>query len=109
MFRKIAIALVAATALTAPALAQNVTPDTGKASPQTTTAPASAVKAHKTPTKHHMVVRHHRHGVKMVKHANHGKYARHMKHGKTPPKQVSAKPVAGKQVSAKPVAKSGAN
>jgi hypothetical protein len=107
MFRKIAIALVAATALTAPALAQNV--DTGKASPQTTTAPAPTVKAHKAATRHRTVVRHHHHGVKVVKHANHGKYARHMKHGKTPPKQVSAKPVAEKQVSTKPAAKSGVN
>jgi hypothetical protein len=45
----------------------------------------------------------------VVKHANHGKYARHMKHGKTPPKQVSAKPVAEKQVSTKPAAKSRVN
>src|ERR1700731_225878 len=100
MFRKVAIALVAATVLTAPVLAQDVAPATGKAS-QTTTAPAATVKtvkADKAIAKHRMVVRHH--GTKMVKHTNHEKYARHMKRAKvhqavvkTPAKPVATKPV----------------
>jgi hypothetical protein len=130
MFRKVAIALVAATALAAPVLAQDVAPATGKAS-QTTTAPAPAVKADKAITKHHVVARHHHHGVKMVKHVKHGKYAHHMKGAKvhqavvkTPAKPVATKPVATKpvattngaatapastQVTTKPAAKSGTN
>src|SRR5215468_9072446 len=108
MFRKVAIALVAASVLTAPALAQNVQADTGKA-PQTTTAPAPIVKADKAITKHRTVTRHHRHGVKVVKHAKYGKYAHHMKHGRTAAKQVSGKAVPVKQVSTKPAPKSGVN
>ena len=107
MFRKVAIALVAATVLTAPVLAQDVAPATGKAS-QTTTAPAPTVKADKAITKHRTVARHH-HGVKMVKHTNHVKYARHMKRAKvhqavvkTPAKPVAAKPVAAKPVATRP-------
>jgi len=110
MFRKLAIALLAASVLTAPVLAQNVAPGAGKAS-QTTTAPPPAVKtvkADKAVAKHRMVTRHHR-GFKMVKHAKHGKYAHHMKRGKTAAKQVSGKPVAVKHVSAKPAARSGVN
>ena len=102
MFRKIAIALVAASVLTAPVLAQNTAPGTGNISP---TAPAAAatvnaVKADKAITKHRTVLRHHRHGAKMVKHARHGKYAHHMKHGK---------PLAAKHVSAKTTTRSGVN
>jgi hypothetical protein len=104
MFRKVAIALVAATVLTAPVLAQGVGPATGKAS-QTTTAPAPTVKADKAITKHRTVARHH-HGVKMVKHTNHEKYARHMKRAKVHQAIVKApaKPVATKPVATKPVA-----
>jgi hypothetical protein len=109
MFRKVAIALVAATVLTAPVLAQDVAPATGKAS-QTTTAPAPTVKADKAITKHRTVARHH-HGVKVVKHAKHGKYAHHTKRAKvhqavvkTPAKPVATKPVAVKPVAVKPVA-----
>ena len=109
MFRKVAIALVAASVLTAPVLAQNVAPGAGKAS-QTTTAPAPTVKADKATTKHRMVTRHHHHhGVKTADHAKHGKYAHHTKRGKTAAKQVSGKPVAAKHVSAKPAARSGVN
>lgn len=124
MFRKVAIALVAATVLTAPVLAQNVAPATGKAS-QTTTTPAPTVKADKAITKHRTVDRHH-HSVKMVKHVKHGKYAHHMKRAKvhqavvkTPAKPVATKPVAttngaaaapaSTQVTTKPAAKSGTN
>jgi len=111
MFRKVAIALVAASVLTAPVLAQNAAPALGKAS-QTTSTPApvaKTVKADKAVTEHRTVVRHQRHDAKMVKHAKHGKYAHHMKHGKAAAKQVSGKPVTVKQVSSKPAAKSGAN
>jgi len=124
MFRKVAIALVAATVLAAPVLAQDVAPATGKAS-QTTTAPAPTVKADKAITKHRTVARHH-HGVKMVKHTNHVKYARHMKRAKvhqavvkTPAKPVATKPVpttngaatapASAKVTTKPATKSGVN
>jgi hypothetical protein len=113
MFRKVAIALVAASVLAAPVLAQNAAPGSGKA-PQTTTgtAPASTVKtvkADKAIVKHRFVVRHHRHGTKLAKHVTHVKYAHHMKHGKTATKQASGKPVAVKQVSAKPATRSGVN
>jgi|SRR5262245_2698009 len=111
MFRKVAIALVAASVLTAPVLAQGVAPGAGKVS-QPTPAPApvaKTVKADKAVTEHRTVIRHHRHDAKMVKHAKHGKYAQHMKHGKAAAKQVSGKPVAVKQVSSKATAKSGAN
>ena len=111
MFRKVAIALVAASVLTAPVLAQGVAPGAGKVS-QPTPAPAptaKTVKADKAATKHHMVARHHRHGTKMVKHAKQGKYAHHMKSSKTAAKQVSGKPVAAKHVSTKPAAKAGVN
>ena len=124
MFRKVAIALVAATVLAAPVLAQDVAPATGKAS-QTTTAPAPTVKADKAITKHRTVARHH-HGVKMVKHTNHVKYARHMKRAKvhqavvkTPAKPVATKPVpttngaatapASAKATTKPATKSGVN
>jgi len=108
MFRTVAIALVAASVLTAPVLAQNVAPGTGKVS-QTTAAPAPTVKANKAVAKHRVVTRHHNHGVKMVKHARHGKYAHHMTHNKFAAKQGSGKPVAAKHVSAKPAAKAGVN
>jgi hypothetical protein len=106
MFRKVAIALVAATVLAAPVLAQDVAPATGKAS-QTTTAPAATVKtvkADKAIAKHRMAVRHH--GTKMVKHTNHEKYARHMKRAKVHQAVVKApaKPVATKPDATKPVA-----
>jgi len=108
MFRKVAIALVAASVLTAPVLAQGVAPGAGKVS-QTTPAPAPAVKtvkADKTATKHRTVGSHSGHGTKMVKHTKYGKYAHHMKRGKTAAKQVSGKPVAVKHASTKPAAKS---
>jgi hypothetical protein len=111
MFRKVALALVAASVLTVPVLAQDATPGAGKVSP---TAPASAppvkaVKADKVVTKHHMVNRHHRDGTKVVKHPKHGTHAYHMKHGRTATKQVSGKPIPVNQVSTKPAAKSGVN
>jgi Ni/Co efflux regulator RcnB len=108
MFSKVAIALVAASVFTAPVLAQNATPGTAKA-PQTTTAPAPAVKADKPVTRHRIVVRHHRHGAKVIKQAKHGTHVRHVKRGGTLAKQVSGKAAPVKQVSAKPAPKSGVN
>jgi periplasmic divalent cation tolerance protein len=113
MFRTVAIALVAASVLAAPVLAQNVAPGAGKAPLAATgTAPTSAVKtvkADKAITKHRFVVRHHRHGTKLAKHVTHVKYAHHMKHGKTATKQATGKPAAVKQVSVKPATRSGVN
>jgi hypothetical protein len=118
MFRKIAMALVAASVLAAPALAQNNAPGETKAAP---TAPAptteNVVKPSKAITKHHVVVRHHRHGTKVVKftksgkhvHHKYGKYTRHISHGGITAKQLtgargSAKPVPSKPVPSKPAA-----
>lgn len=101
MFRKIAIALVAASVFTAPVLAQGISSDS-KLSPSSPAASDSdTVKTDKTITKHHVVVRHHRHGAKMAKYAKYGKYARHMRHGGTATKQIS-----GARGSAKPISKS---
>jgi hypothetical protein len=96
MFRKIAIALVAASVFTAPVLAQTTSIDS-KVSPS---APAAGetVKTNKTITKHRVALRHHRHHAKVVKYAKYGKYTRHMKHGGTVSKQIS-----GARASVKPV------
>jgi hypothetical protein len=87
MFRKMAIALVAASVFTAPVLAQNdtLTGGSGTKSSQVTSPPAgeSAEKAEKPEkaeksteaveksvkkvTRHHRVARHHRHGTKAAK------------------------------------------
>jgi hypothetical protein len=104
MFRKIAIALVAASVFTAPVLAQT-TPSDSKLSPSAPAASDSSdtVKTSKI-TKHRVVARHHRHGTKMVKYAKHGKYGkytRHMRHGGTASKQIS-----GARASVKPISKS---
>jgi hypothetical protein len=84
MFRKVAIALLAASVLAAPALAEIAAP--AKA-PRTTTgtAPANSanagapavktVKADKAPTKHRKVAGHHHHGTKVAMH----KYVKHVK------------------------------
>ena len=102
MFRKIAIALVAAGALTVPALAQQTSPsDESKLSPSTSAPTVSSTektdKLTTTPSKHRMSARHH-HGAKMAKYtkshpkmgkyakygkAKYGKYTRPMKHGRT--------------------------
>jgi hypothetical protein len=81
MFRKMAIALVAASVFTAPVLAQNTlsggaTPSTpspstdtmDKAKPEKTEKSAESVeKTEKKVTKHHKIARHHRHGAKAAK------------------------------------------
>ena len=105
MFRKLAIALVAASVLGAPVMAQNSTLSGGQPS-QTKPAGESPEKAEKTPegktaetgetseksvTKHHRVARHHHHGMKTARYGKHhgpsAKYAksesRHMGHGRT--------------------------
>jgi hypothetical protein len=125
MFRKIAIALVAASALTVPVLAQTSTSTETKLSPSTS-AP-SITSTEKTdqlttkPTKHRMGARRHHHGGKMAKvtkshgpkmakyakygkakygKAKYGKYVRPMKHGKTASfmstARASAKPISAK-------------
>jgi hypothetical protein len=119
MFRKIAIALVAASALTVPVLAQQTSPSgETKLSPSTSaptiTSTEKTDKLTTKPTKHHMSARHH-HGGKMAKYtkahkmgkyakygkAKYGKYTRPMKHGKTAASfmstaRASAKPIYSK-------------
>jgi len=95
MFRKIAIAFVAASVLGAPVLAQQTTtPSESKLSPSTSTttgtAPETTEKTVTKSTKHRVVSRHHRHakvakygkshGSKMAK-GKSGKYAHHMGRG----------------------------
>jgi hypothetical protein len=90
MFRKIAIALVAASVFGAPALAQQTTttPNDTKLSPSTSTPtgapPETTEKTVTKSTKHHVVARHHRH-AKMAKagksHAS--KMAKYGKYGKS--------------------------
>jgi uncharacterized Zn finger protein (UPF0148 family) len=92
MFRKIAIALVAASVFTAPVLAQTTTPSDSTSAPTTSAAPKTEKSITKV-TKHRVVGRHHRHGAKMakytkshgkmVKFAKYGKYSHPTKHGKT--------------------------
>jgi hypothetical protein len=92
MFRKIAIALVAASVFTAPVLAQTTTPSDSTSAPTTSVAPKTEKSITKV-TKHRVVGRHHRHGAKMAKYSkSHGKmakfakyekYTHPMKHGKT--------------------------
>jgi hypothetical protein len=115
MFRKVAIALLAASVLTAPALAEIAAP--AKA-PQSTTGAAPAngavktVKADKAATKRHVVARHHRHGTKMAmhKHVKHVKVAHHGKRGKVAGagKTAGAKHAAAKPAATKPAATNGA-
>jgi len=130
MFRKIAIALVATSFLAAPVLAQGTAPGDSKVSPTTPPTTSIAPKSEKATTKvtkHHMVIRHHRHGTKVakvtkvhgpktVKYAKYGKYTHPMKHGRTSSKlmssaHASAKPLSSKtsikRSSSKPAAKQG--
>jgi hypothetical protein len=122
MFRKIAIALVAASALTVPVLAQQTSPSgesklSPSTSPPTVTSSEKTGKLTTTPTaKHRMGARHHR-GGKMAKltksHAKMGKYAKYgkakygkythpMKHGKA---TVTGARAQAKAISAKPATK----
>jgi hypothetical protein len=116
MFRKIAMALVAASVLTVPVLAQTNAPGDGKASPLTSAPTVSSTekadKAITKVTKHRIVARHHRHGAKMAKSTKYhgpkmvkyaksgtkyGKFTRHIGRGRTVPKHAfgaaSTKPI----------------
>ena len=113
MFRKIAIALVAASVLTAPVLAQGTTPGDSKVSPTTpaptASTPEKSEKAVTKVTKHRVVARHHRHGTKMAKYTkSHGtKMVKHTRsHGTKMAKyakgaRASAKPISSKKPAAK--------
>jgi hypothetical protein len=113
MFRKIAIALVAASVLTAPVLAQGTTPGDSKVSPTTpaptASTPETSEKAVTKVTKHRVVARHHRRGTKMAKYAkSHG--TKMVKHARSPGTKMvryakgaraSAKPISSKKPAAK--------
>ncbi len=119
MFRKIAIALVAASVLSAPVLAQGTTLGDSKISPTTPAPTTSTVpKTEKAITKvtKHRIVGHHRHGTKMakstkyhgtkmVKYAKYGKFAHPMKHGRTTAKQMFGARASAKPIFSKPTAK----
>ena len=109
MFRTFAIALLAASVLTAPVLAQNATapaPAQADKSAPAAPAPVKTVKADRAVVKH---VRHarHAHGTRMAKHVKHMKYAHHMKRHNVSTTTGAAAPA--KQADTKPAAKSGAN
>jgi hypothetical protein len=118
MFRKIAIALVAASALAAPVLAQQTSPSgETKLSPSTPSPTVSSTEksdkltATKPTTKHRMVSRHHHHVTKMVKSTKYqgskkyGKYGKSTRHlGRTHKHAYGA--VSAKAISSKPAAKS---
>ncbi len=121
MFRKIAIALVAASALTVPVLAQGTNPSgDSKLSPSTSaptvSVPEKTEKAVTKPTKHRAAARHHRHakmakstkyhGAKMVKYAKVGKVTRHYGRAKIGPKHAYGAALK-KPISSKPAAKPG--
>jgi hypothetical protein len=112
MFRKMAIALVAASVFTAPVLAQNPPLSGGTTSPsgettekakqpeKTEKAAESTEKVEKKVMQHHRIARHHRHGTKAAKVGKHpsaktAKYAkievRRTKHGRTTSKHVYGK------------------
>jgi hypothetical protein len=124
MFRKIAIALVAASVLGAPVLAQQTT--TGgesKLSPSTSaptaTVPETTEKSVTKVTRHRMVGRHHHHAkmakyskfqsTKMVKYGKYGKkygkYTRHMSRAAMPSKRAYGA-VSGKAISSTPATRS---
>jgi hypothetical protein len=107
MFRTFAIALLAASVLTAPVLAQNATaPASADKSAPAAPAPVKTVKADRAVAKH---VRHarHAHGTRMAKHVKHMKTAHHMKRHNVSTTTGAAAPA--KQADTKPAAKSGAN
>jgi hypothetical protein len=95
MFTKLAAALVAATVLTVPALAQSTAPVKTDAAPAATTSATTTPAAPKVvaakPTLKHAKVTHRRHvahhvkpvkHAKLVKHAKHVKIVKHAKHVK---------------------------
>jgi hypothetical protein len=101
MFRKVAIALIAASMLTAPVMAQ-VPASTTKPAAATSSA-VKSVKADKTTLKHRRHARAH-HGNRMAQHKrmNGTKHARHFNGGKG--HKVAG--ATGKVVSAKPATRS---
>jgi hypothetical protein len=85
MFRKMAIALVAASVFTAPVLAQNNTLSGGPTSTpssdtmdktKTEKTEKSAESTEKSAAKHHRIARHHRHGSKTTKLGKPAKYGK---------------------------------
>jgi hypothetical protein len=110
MFRTFAIALLAASVLTAPVLAQNATaPASADKSAPAAPAPVKTVKTVKADRAVAKHVRHarHAHGTRMAKHAKHVKTAHHMKRHNVSTTTGAAAPA--KQADTKPAAKSGAN
>jgi len=114
MFRKIAIALVAASALTVPVLAQQTNPSgETKLSPSTSaptiTSTEKTDKLTTQPTKHRMGARHHHAKMakftkshpKMGKYGKYGKYTHPMKHGKTAARFMSTARASAKPISSK--------
>jgi hypothetical protein len=100
MLRKLAAAVIAASLIAGPALAQGILPTTTKA-PTTTSQPVAKVdvKVQKaesivTKTKKHVAMRmHHRKHfthVKHVKYAKHGFHTKHVKQVKQPAKNKTA-------------------
>jgi len=106
MFRKVAIALIAASMLTAPVMAQAPAAATKPAAAATSSTTVKTVKACKTTLKYHKHARSHR-GIRVAKHKhmNGVKHARHFNAGKG--HKVAG--TANKVVSAKPATRSGAN
>jgi hypothetical protein len=80
MFRKLAVALIAATVFTAPVLAQSTAPAKNDAAPATT-APATTAPATTAPKADRAkpTVRH-AHHVRRVHHVRHAHHVRHMHH-----------------------------
>ena len=100
MFRKVAIALIAASMLTAPVMAKAPAATAKPATASTSTAAVKTVKADKTALKHRKHARaHHGNRMSQHKHMNGVKHARHFNKDKghkvagTFAKAVSAKPV----------------
>jgi hypothetical protein len=99
MLRNFAVALLAATVLTAPALAQNTNADTKTPAAATTPLSKTASKpdqktvAAKPMQKSASAHKHHRHvaHVKHVKHVAHLKHVKHAKYVKAAPATDSAK------------------
>ena len=106
MFRKVAIALFAASMLAAPVIAQAAAPTTKPAAGATSAAAVKTIKADKTAFKHRKHARHHN-GTHMAKHMhkNGVKHVRHFNKGNGHKMAGTA----NKVVFAKPATRSGNN
>jgi hypothetical protein len=105
MFRKVAIALIAASMLTAPVMAKAPAATTPAGAP-TSSAAVKTVKADKSALKHRKHVRaHHATRVSKHKHMNAAKHARHHFNGGKGHKTAGA----NKVVFVKPATRSGTN